>query len=175
MDWVSRCCTRPERLAKLVLADGWVFLTANPAWSPAEREAAGAIVTPESAMAALTRPRDEATIRASLSYTVTDATAPDGLERIVSCNLQMPQQRCSTTTTGGSWSSAGAPASCRGVRSATRAWKNLRGARGGASCSARSGGRRGPRRRRPARFRPLRDTAGARLSRRLSCVSPDKP
>jgi hypothetical protein len=36
---------RPERLSKLVLVDEWAFSTSSPDWSPAEREAAGAIVT----------------------------------------------------------------------------------------------------------------------------------
>jgi pimeloyl-ACP methyl ester carboxylesterase len=63
-----------DRLGKIVLADEPPMLTSNPAWTPNEREAAGAILTPASLWEtanALAGPDGEANTRAFIGNAVT--------------------------------------------------------------------------------------------------------
>jgi non-heme chloroperoxidase len=83
-----------ERLAKLVLVDQPPFLTANPAWSPAEREAAGATTTAEERVAAANRLAGsigEALIRERIETMTTAALDPTVKAWIIEHNLKMPR------------------------------------------------------------------------------------
>jgi non-heme chloroperoxidase len=88
-----------ERLAKLILVDQAPFLTDNPAWSPAERAAAGAMATAEERVAAHNRvaaSTGEAPIRELVEAMTTGALDPAVKAWIVEHNLKMPRAAAAT-------------------------------------------------------------------------------
>jgi non-heme chloroperoxidase len=88
-----------ERLAKLILVDCAPCLTANPAWSPAEREAAGAVLTAEALYAtcsALAGPNGVETTKSLLSSTVTRAMSEADQAWLLEQNLQFPRRHAAT-------------------------------------------------------------------------------
>ncbi len=83
-----------ERLAKLILVDQPPFLTDNPAWSPAEREAAGATTSAEERIAAhnrLAASTGEEPIRERIERMTTSGFDPAVKAWIVAHNLKMPR------------------------------------------------------------------------------------
>jgi pimeloyl-ACP methyl ester carboxylesterase len=89
----------PERLAKLILVDCSPCLTANPAWSTAEREAAGAVLTAEALYAtcnALAGPDGVETTKNLLSSTVTRAMSEAERTWLLEQNLQFPRHHAAT-------------------------------------------------------------------------------
>jgi pimeloyl-ACP methyl ester carboxylesterase len=83
-----------ERLARLVLVDQPPFLTANPAWSPSEREAAGATTTADERIDIANRlaaSTGNATIRERVEKMTTGTLDPAVREWIVGQNLKMPR------------------------------------------------------------------------------------
>lgn len=88
-----------DRLAKVILVDESPHLTANPAWTPAELEAAGPIFSLESAYDtcnALAGPKGEETTRAVIGGMVTKNLPEDAKEWIFECNFRMTRQDAST-------------------------------------------------------------------------------
>lgn len=88
-----------ERLAKLILVDCAPCLTANPAWSPAERETAGAVLTAEALYAtcnALAGPNGVETTKSLLSSTVTRAMSEADQAWLLEQNLQFPRRHAAT-------------------------------------------------------------------------------
>ncbi len=88
-----------DRLGKIVLTDQPPMLTSNPAWTPEEREAAGAILTPASLWEtanALAGPDHEATARAFISRGVTRSCPEDVKEWMIQCNLRMAREDAAT-------------------------------------------------------------------------------
>lgn len=85
----------PERLSKLILTDQSPFLIANPAWSEAERLAAGAafdleeVVKNANALAG----SDGATISGKLLRNMVTRNMPDAeFDWMLECNLKLPRQ-----------------------------------------------------------------------------------
>jgi pimeloyl-ACP methyl ester carboxylesterase len=88
-----------ERLAKLVLVDQPPFLTANPAWSPAEREAAGADATADEQVAwsnDVAASTGEAPIRELVEAMTTGALDPAVKAWIVALNVKTPRSAAAT-------------------------------------------------------------------------------
>ncbi len=89
-----------DRLAKIILVDEPSHLTTNPAWTAAEKEAAGPIfASPESAYEvcnALAGPEGEATTRALIGGMLTKNCPDDVKEWIFQCNFRMTRQDAST-------------------------------------------------------------------------------
>jgi non-heme chloroperoxidase len=88
-----------DRLVKIVLIDEPPMLTSNPAWTPEEHEAAGAIHTPASlweAANALAAPDREVMVRAIISSTVTRSCPEAVKEWIIQCTLRMDRKDAAT-------------------------------------------------------------------------------
>jgi non-heme chloroperoxidase len=88
-----------ERLAKLNLVDQPSFLMDNPAWSPAEREAAGARRSPDEQLAwcnDLAASTGEAPIHESIARMTTGAIDPAVKAWMVEHNLKMPRAAAAT-------------------------------------------------------------------------------
>lgn len=88
-----------ERLGKIVLVDEPPFLTSNPAWSPEEADAAGAIFTPASVTDtcnALAGPDGEATTRGFIGGMLTKACPDDVKEWIIQRNFRMARRHAAT-------------------------------------------------------------------------------
>ena len=88
-----------ERLAKLILVDCAPCLTANPVWSPAERETAGAGFTAESLYDlcnALAGPSGAETTQHLLSGAVTAAMPAAEKAWMLEQNLRFPRQHAAT-------------------------------------------------------------------------------
>lgn len=89
-----------DRLAKIVLVDEPAHLTANPAWSAAETEAAGPIFSsPEvtyDTCNALAGPEGEETTRGLIGGMFTKNFLKDDLEWIFQCNFRMTRKDAST-------------------------------------------------------------------------------
>jgi non-heme chloroperoxidase len=88
-----------DRLGKIVLTDEPPMLTANPAWTPEEREAAGPIHTPASLWEtanALASPDGEAIARAFIGSTVTKNCPEDVKEWMIQCNSRMARKDAAT-------------------------------------------------------------------------------
>jgi non-heme chloroperoxidase len=89
----------PERLAKLLLIDQMPMITANPAWSEEERQAAGAIFDPQSlyeTINALAGPDGIETTRGFIGSMVTKAIPEADKEWIIERNLTMPREHAAT-------------------------------------------------------------------------------
>jgi non-heme chloroperoxidase len=89
----------PERLAKLLLIDQMPMITANPAWSEEERQAAGAIFDPQSlyeTINALAGPDGVETTRGFIGSMVTKAIPETDKEWIIERNLTMPREHAAT-------------------------------------------------------------------------------
>ena len=88
-----------DRLARIILVDEPPHLTSNPAWTPAETEAAGPIFSPESAYDtcnALVGPNGEETTRALIGGMLTKNCPEDVKEWIFQCNFRMTRRDAST-------------------------------------------------------------------------------
>jgi len=88
-----------DRLAKIILVDEPPHLTSNPAWTPAETEAAGPLFSPESAYDtcnALAGAEGEATTRALIGSMLTKNCPEDVKEWIMQCNFRMTRKDAST-------------------------------------------------------------------------------
>ena len=89
-----------DRLAKIILVDEPPHLTANPAWTPAEKEAAGTLfASPESAYDicnSLAGPEGEETTRSIIGGMLTKNCPEDVREWIFQCNFRMTRQDAST-------------------------------------------------------------------------------
>jgi pimeloyl-ACP methyl ester carboxylesterase len=88
-----------DRLGKMVLTDEQPMLTSNPAWTPEEHEAAGAIYTPVSLWEtanALAGPDGEAIARAFIGSTVTRNCPEDVKEWMIQCNARMARNDLAT-------------------------------------------------------------------------------
>jgi non-heme chloroperoxidase len=88
-----------DRLAKIILVDEPPHLTSNPAWTPAELEAAGSIFSPESAYDtcnALAGSEGEATTRGLIGSMLTKNCPDDVKEWIMQCNFKMTRKDAST-------------------------------------------------------------------------------
>lgn len=88
-----------DRLARIILVDEPPHLTSNPAWKPAETEAAGPIFSPESAYDtcnALVGPDGEETTRALIGGMLTKNCPKDVKEWIFQCNFRMTRRDAST-------------------------------------------------------------------------------
>lgn len=83
-----------ERIAKYVFCDEPPFLTANPAWSEEERNAAGALFPPEAVTGtanALAGPDGVATTGGFIAGMVTARMPKEQLQWMVDCNLKLPR------------------------------------------------------------------------------------
>ena len=88
-----------DRLARIILVDEPPHLTSNPAWTPAETEAAGPIFSPESAYDtcnALVGADGEETTRALIGGMLTKNCPEDVKEWIFQCNFRMTRRDAST-------------------------------------------------------------------------------
>ena len=88
-----------DRLEKIILVDEPPHLTSNPAWTPAETEAAGPIFSPESAYDtcnALAGAKGEATTREIIGSMLTKNCPDDVKEWIMQCNFKMTRKDAST-------------------------------------------------------------------------------
>ena len=88
-----------ERLAKLICVDGAPCLTATPAWSPAERETAGAVLTAEAwydTCNALAGPNGVEVTQHLLSSTVTRAMSEADKAWLLEQNWQCPRRHAAT-------------------------------------------------------------------------------
>ena len=89
-----------DRLAKIILVDQSPHLTANPAWTPAENEAAGPIFpSPEAVYDtcnALAGPDGDATTRSLIGGMFTENFSEDIKEWVFQCNFRMTRQDAST-------------------------------------------------------------------------------
>ncbi len=84
-----------ERLAKLVLVDQMPMITADPAWSPQEKEDAGAIFDPTSLYATINKlagPEGVSTTEGFIGGMFTKAYSRDEVAWAVRQNLKMPRQ-----------------------------------------------------------------------------------
>src|SRR5829696_2523049 len=93
-----------ERLAKLILVDQPSFLMDNPAWSPAEREAAGARRSPDEQLAwcnDVAASTGEAPIHESIARMTTVSLDPTVKAWMVEHNLKMPRAAAATLGVGG--------------------------------------------------------------------------
>ncbi|MBW2430710.1 MAG: alpha/beta hydrolase [Deltaproteobacteria bacterium] len=87
-----------DRLARIILVDEPPHLTSNPAWTPAETEAAGPIFSPESAYDtcnALVGSDGEETTRALIGGMLTKNCPEDVKEWIFQCNFRMTRRDAS--------------------------------------------------------------------------------
>jgi non-heme chloroperoxidase len=85
----------PERLSRLVLVDQMPMITADPAWSPQEKEDAGAIFTPTSlyeTIQKLAGPDGARTTEGFIGGMFTKAYPPADVEWVVKQNLKMPRE-----------------------------------------------------------------------------------
>jgi pimeloyl-ACP methyl ester carboxylesterase len=92
--WCYHDLFGPERIGRYVFCDEPPFLTANPAWSEAEREAAGALFPPDAVTAtanALAGPDGVATTGGFIAGMVTARMPKDQLQWMVDCNLKFPR------------------------------------------------------------------------------------
>jgi non-heme chloroperoxidase len=83
-----------ERLAKLVLVDQMPFITANPAWSPEEKEASGALFDANSLYTninALAGPDGVKTTEGFIGAMFTGAYAKDEVAWVIKQNLKLPR------------------------------------------------------------------------------------
>ena len=84
-----------DRLAKIVLIDQMPMITANPAWSPQEKEDAGAIFDPTSLYATINKlagPDGVATTEGFIGAMFTKAYSRDDVAWVVKQNLKMPRE-----------------------------------------------------------------------------------
>jgi pimeloyl-ACP methyl ester carboxylesterase len=87
-----------DRLARIILVDEPPHLTSNPAWTPAETEAAGPIFSPESAYDtcnALVGSDGEETTRVLIGGMLTKNCPEDVKEWIFQCNFRMTRRDAS--------------------------------------------------------------------------------
>ena len=89
-----------DRLAKLILVDEPPYFTANPAWTPAEMDAAGPVFTsPDTGFDtcnALEGPEGEATTRSLIGDMLTKDCPEDVKEWIMQCNFRMTRKDAAT-------------------------------------------------------------------------------
>jgi non-heme chloroperoxidase len=88
-----------DRLSKLMLVDQMPVITSNPAWSPAELEASGAIFNCESlynTINALAGPDGVETTKKFIGGMVTNAMSASDLHWMIERNLRFPRQHAAT-------------------------------------------------------------------------------
>jgi pimeloyl-ACP methyl ester carboxylesterase len=89
----------PERLSKLIFVDQMPFITANPIWAEAEREASGAIFDPESLYStinALAGPNGVETTKQFIGGMVTSAMNDEEKSWVIERNLRFPRIQAAT-------------------------------------------------------------------------------
>lgn len=85
----------PERLSKLVLIDQMPMITGNPAWSPEEKEASGAVFDPNSlytTINSLAGPDGVKTTEGFIGAMFTKEYSRDEVAWVIAQNLKMPRQ-----------------------------------------------------------------------------------
>ena len=85
----------PERLSKLVLVDQMPFITSNPAWSPAEKEAAGALLDCAglyNTINALAGPDGLKTTEQFIGGMFTPAMPKEEVAWVIRQNLKLPRE-----------------------------------------------------------------------------------